>query len=103
MLGVHPVKADCTFGGPGITPGTKKCVAFPAIVEVETEGCYKFTYQGCEAKGGMWVLVAVVAAATITIMTTTIAIAGTTTTMMMMITTVMVLAPLSLKLPARMT
>ncbi|QIF01015.1 hypothetical protein [Roseimicrobium sp. ORNL1] len=53
MLGVHPVKADCTFGGPGITPGTKKCTAFPAILEVETEGCYKFTYQGCEAKGNV--------------------------------------------------
>jgi hypothetical protein len=53
MLGFHPVKADCTFGGPGITPGTKKCTAFPAIVEVETEGCYKFTYQGCEAKGNV--------------------------------------------------
>lgn len=53
MLGFHPVKAECTFGGPGITPGSKKCTAFPATVEVETEGCYKFTYQGCEAKGNV--------------------------------------------------
>lgn len=53
MLGFHPVKADCSFAGPGITPGSKKCSSFPAVIEVETEGCYKFIYQGCEAKGNV--------------------------------------------------
>jgi hypothetical protein len=55
MLGFHPVpvKADCTFAGPGIAAGSKKCTSFPSVVEVETEGCYKFIYQGCEAKGNV--------------------------------------------------
>ena len=53
MLGVHPVKADCTFAGPGISPGSRKCASFPAKVEVETEGCYKFIYNGCDAKGNV--------------------------------------------------
>lgn len=53
MLGFHPLKAECTFSGPGISPGSKKCSSFPAKIEVETEGCYKFTYTGCEAKGNI--------------------------------------------------
>lgn len=53
LLGVHPVSADCSFSGPGISPGSRKCSSFPSTVEVETEGCYKFVYQGCEAKGNV--------------------------------------------------
>lgn len=53
MLGFHPVKADCTFAGPGISPGSRKCTKFPAKVEVESEPCYKFIYTGCDAKGNV--------------------------------------------------
>lgn len=49
--GVPGLQADCALSAPGVAAGSQKATAVPFTKECTLAPCYKFVYNGIEAKG----------------------------------------------------